>query len=271
MGRPIAEQLLGWLGEAVSEQRREPFDVQDPFAPIDGKLVKWPTGMPRVDAMTGGGYGLTVFGGRPKLGKSLAAMAAAIEAAAAGWSVVYVNAELTERETHERVMRYVAGRAGALRPHAIGANFVLVNANPGFTARDLIAEVAQTVSLDTDRILIVLDSINRLVNLDLSQPLVESSYWDRLRAWSEWPRLAARLSDGRVSVLVVSELNQREGVKGGNLEYDADLVVKFTTGSTPDRAQIDVALSRSTASGECGEHERDWRHARFVSVGSAFA
>lgn len=268
---PLSQQLLDWLSQATDHKLLATFDPQDPLSPITGKPRQWPTGIHRLDYVTaGGGYGLTVYGGQPKLGKSLAALGSAITAAAAGWTVVYVNAELTPREMYQRIQRFVIG--ARVDPVTLGMNLKLFNVQPGFRIEDLLPELDHTVSLDTTKILVVLDSVNRLAQGDPGMGGGDFAYWERLRAWSEWPRIATRISDGRISFLCVSELNRKDQIKGGDLEYGANLVVTFTkAGDSTDLVDIDVALSRETPSGECGTHRRDWKHSRFVLEEGAFA
>ena len=263
---PVSQRLLAWLDESVKPQQRETFESQDPFAPVGGSIQQWPTGLSRVDFLTGGGYGLTVFGGSAKLGKSLAAMGAAISAAVAGWTVVYVNAELTRREVHDRFRRYTSGRIDST-PSRVRSNLAVLNARPGFSVDELFSETAHTINMDTGRLLIVLDSINRLARNDGSS---ERNYFERLRWWAEWPRVATYLSEGLISFLVVTELNRREQIKGGDdLEYGGNMVVRFTPIEKSNDIAIDVALSRETKAGECGTHRRDWPAARFVPVDDA--
>lgn len=268
-GRPVADVLLDMLQQATNREMLDTFSLQDPLVPVGGRVQKWRTGITAVDHMTeGGGYGLTVFGGQPKLGKSLAAMGAGLTACADDWVVVYVNAELTPREMHQRIGRYLRRPGCQITPGHVHLNFMLVNANPGFTIEGLIPEIRQTVDLDTHRILIVLDSVNRLAEGDGQMGKGEFAYFQRLRAWSEWPRIATRVSEGRLSFLCVSELNRKDQIKGGGLEYGANLVVTFTqAGDTNDLVDIDVSLSRETRSGTCGEHRREWESSRFVSTG----
>ena len=266
---PVSQQLLGWLRDATDRKLLATFETQDPLVPIGGHPRMWPSGMHRLDNVTrGGGYGLTVYGGQPKLGKSLAALGSALTACAHGWTVVYVNAELTPREMRQRIERYLAAPGCTISPVEVGLNLMLVNVNPGFSIEQLLPEIEHTVSLDTTQILIVLDSVNRLAQGDGKMGSGEGAYWHRLRAWSEWPRIATRISEGRLSFLAVSELNRKDQIKGGDLEYGANLVVTFTkAGDSNDLVDIEVTLSRETPAGEVGEHRRDWASSRFISTG----
>ncbi len=264
---PLGEQILGWLGQATDPSLHATSERQDPFEAVESRLMQWPTGLKAIDEMTGGGYGLTVFAGAPKLGKSMSAMGAAITAAQAGWTVLYVNAELSPREIHERVMQYVTNAPGGrINPVAINLNLECIHAHTGFTFKDLLARAESAIHLDTDRMVVVLDSINRLAKNDGTRKQGEYHYFRRLDAWGEWARLVVRLSEGRVSVLAVSELNRSMQIKGADLEYAANLVVRHTKGERRNAVNIDVMYSRETQSGSLGEHEIHWRMQRFVRL-----
>ena len=55
----------------------------------DRPLHAWPSGIEALDKLSGGLYDLAVIAGGYKLGKSLAALLSALEAADQGWRVFY--------------------------------------------------------------------------------------------------------------------------------------------------------------------------------------
>jgi len=264
---PFAEQAISWMGQALDWRLQPTSEVQDPFEPVSGELVQWPTGIEELDAITGGGYGLTVFAGSPKLGKSMAAMGAAIRAGCAGWSVMYVNAELTPREIRQRMMQYIA-HGTRPDPLLVRMNVIPIHAHRGFQFADLLGRAEEAMHLETDRVLIVLDSINRLAKCDGTEG-GDTHYYRRLDAWGEWARMLVRLGEGRISVLAVSELNRAMQIKGADLEYSANLVVRFTEGDALHRSvNIEAWLSRETRSGACGEYDVNWPAQRFERLDS---
>jgi len=261
---PPGARLCSWLYEAANVAQSKS-DHQDIMEPVVGRLHCWPTGIYSVDAVTktmkspGGGYGQTVFGGTPKMGKSLAALGAGIEAANAGWRVIYVNAEMTPREMHERAANYV--NAHDINPILLQERFHLLNVNPGCDIDYLNEKAKEYIDWSDMEVLVVLDSINRLAENDLKR----GDYFEKLRRWQEWGRTASKLSEGLVSSLVVTELNQKMGVKGGALEYAAQLVVRFTPSDIGNEiVNIEVALSRSTPSGDVGLHQRVFDRSEFI-------
>jgi len=252
--------LVSLLREARAKPI-EPFWTQDIGFPIEEHVRIWPTGIPRLDHMTRGGCGLTVFGGEPKQGKSFAALGAALSTCEAGWPVVYVNAELTEGQMSKRCRGWFGGDV----PQSIARRFLLINTRAGFCVDDALEQIAYHIDWDDDRILIVLDSVNRLV--DDGEGAYGTGYFDRLREWGGWARESARLSEGAISFLVVSELNTGGKTKGQQLEYAANLVVRFQAEKNPEHVDINVLYARDSPSGELGVHERVWRESRFKHVG----
>ena len=250
-------RMCHWLRQARRPAGRR-YEMQKLDVEQHTELHQWPTGIESIDRLTGGGYGMTVFGGTPKLGKSLAALGAAIATALKGWPVLYVNAELTAPQNYKRVM----ARCGGDIPENLIENLVIMNTQPGCSMDEVLEQAQTHIGWDETYFLVVLDSINRLAGMDREEN-VDPSYWGKLRAWTEWAMQSAKISNGRVSFLVVSELNKQNGFKGGDIEYAADMLVRFTRDVEPDCVLIEVSDSRSTRSGDLGNHRRDWTRGEF--------
>ena len=69
---------------------------------------------------------------------------------------------------------------------------------------------------------------------------------------------------GRIAFMVVSELNKEGNLKGGQLDYKADLALRIQKiKDEKDMVQIDITHSRSTRGGDLGRFYRDWPTGRF--------
>ena len=221
-------------------------------------LQQWPTGIAKLDALTAGGYGCTIFGGSPKAGKSMAALGAAVMAADTGWKVVYIDAELTAGEWNERLLRFVSNNL----PADVQKRLHLLIAKPGVSIQGVIDLLEPLLQVNCERLLIVIDSINRITKNS------GGDYWSTFAQWELWATQLPRLSDGVISTLIVSELNQKGATKGAALEYSANMVVQMTTeDSAPDIVDINCRYSRRTRAGPCGEHTRASEEGRFYSLG----
>ena len=219
-----------------SDQIQQPGDAPGP------RPRQWHSGNPQIDAATDGGmYGLTVLGGKPKLGKSKLALSAAVEASRWGqredhWRVIYVNAELPQYEISNRCMAYCCGPPGEF----VTRNLMFLNVLRATEPRELAARLATFVGPTDLRVLVVFDSINRLVAMS------GRDYFTALHEWSEFCRMLPLLNQ-EIAVLAVSEMNQKGGLKGENLSYAASLVVTMDrVEGESDVVRIAIPYARSS-------------------------
>ncbi len=255
--------LLGILSASIKVPDRN-YEVAEELEIEEHHKPRFPTSVPAIDDMTkGGGYGVTTVGGAPKCGKTMFAIGTAIEAARLGWRVIYINAELDSSEIIMAVMRYCRQEV----PGSVKANLTIVSADFTFSPADAIARVTDAVRIGDSRILIVLDSINALVDLSSDgQGGATLDYWAANSLWRNFALRATRQSKGRLAFLVVSEINKEGGVKGKTLEYKSDLVIRIRKdeGNPDENVEIDVALSRDSRAGNIGTFYRKFDEGRFV-------
>ena len=221
----------------------------------------WQCGIPKLDQLTGGLYGMCVIAGQPKLGKSLLSVSSAAQAAHDGWRVVYVNAELTEGDLIKRFSVYC--RAADLDIGRVAEMTSILSVLPGINTATLLESIAEEITLEDSQVMIVMDSINRVADFCIDGD-GEAAYWRALRDLSTAAMISRRLSEGRVAWTIISELAAAGHVKGRTLEYVADVVVRMTASNTPDFVEIDVPFSRQTKSGRCGGFFRDFETGQFV-------
>jgi hypothetical protein len=220
----------------------------------------WKTGCDAVDKLTGGGAGMVVCAGMPKVGKSLIALSSSVEAARAGFKTVYVNAEMSSGHLLRRFHNYMK----KVDP-IVGENLHIAHVGPGLTIDALYAEIKNfAIDDETEKILIILDSINRIVEFGCSADGSEDGYWKTLADWSAWAMNSRRASEGKISWLLISELNSQGSVKGRNLEYTADIVLRLQSSGVEDVVEIDVPYSRISKSGNIGMAFRDFSTGRFI-------
>ena len=255
-GRHLAREL-----NSAMSMRIATVEWSDPDETPGRPTPHWPTGCKALDELSDGGYGMTVFAGQPKVGKSLLALSSAIEAARAGWSVAYINAEMSPDHFLRRIRNYVGDNFDS----ALIENLHLAHVGPGITIESMAGEIREhALRDDTSRLLIVVDSINRVVDFGSSEGN-ESGYWRLLRDWSAWAMNSRRSTEGAISWLIVSELNQRGDVKGRNLEYTADLVVRMAASQLdPEVVEFDVPYSRATRAAQIGSLFRVYSQGRFI-------
>ena len=260
----MSVHLLSWAQQAQILPS-EPIGDQEPDEPPGEMPPQFRTGLARLDhRLGGGGYGMTVVAAEPKCGKSMLALAVAIEAAREAWRVLYLNGELSRSEIANRVLRYCEDRI----PPDVTEFLSIHPVEGGITVPHVINKLRERIEIDDTRVLFCVDSINRVVDMGQSDGS-EHGYWSTLREWQEWLRRCSQISEGRVASLVVSELNAGGHIKGRSLEYAADLCVRITPSKEHDSGvfNIDVPYARSSAGGHIGAFRLDWRRGRFESVG----
>lgn len=259
-----AIELMRILGQAVLPPD-ENSAVDELEVVKETPKPRFPTGVVRLDRMThGGGYGLTTVAGDAKAGKTMMAMGVAVEACFDGWRVVYINAELDRNEAIVAVMR----KCGGTVQRVVNEGMTLVTPDFTFQPSDAIARVREAVQLGDERVLIVLDSINALVDLSSEghggRPALD--YWAASAVWRNFAVRATKNSLGRLAFLVVSETNRQGQVKGGSLEFKSNLVIRIQKDpNDSESVTIDVTHSRSTLSGPIGKYLRDWKNGLFTS------
>jgi predicted ATP-dependent serine protease len=226
---------------------------------------RFPTGIAAVDKMTfGGGYGCTTVAGNAKSGKTTFAIGSAVEAALAGWKVIFLNCELDRTECIQAFMR----KCGGTIPPQVSDRLTLVTPDFSFQPRDAINRIREAVSFGDDRVLTVFDSINALVDLSGDG---DRDYWGALSQWRNFAVRAAKLSQGRLAFLVVSETNRLGLVKGGSLEYKSSCVIRIQKDKCDNSmVELDVMLSRSSPAGSLGRFYRDWGRGAFTQCDDGF-
>jgi hypothetical protein len=248
-------------GTAVSE--RNPRDA--------GALCpRYPTGIGPIDERCRGGfYGVTVEGGEPGTGKSMQALACALEAAAAGWEVAYLDAELGDANFAMRVNCYIRNDVERFRGNPLleedgvvdEIHWLRVDGVPDLAR--LFGIVFVGLPWIGDRQLVVIDSVNAIAKLLLIAG-DERDYFSAIRLIGAVAQAVRKMSDGRVAFLLVSELTRAGGIRGADLEYVADLDVRFKRCQTRDYTEIVIPKGREGGEDNYGSFLRDWRRGRFV-------
>ena len=260
----VSITLMQVLAESV-KQPSENSEV-DKITTIElSSQPRFPTGVAAVDNMTfGGGYGCTTVAGNAKSGKTTFAIGAAVEAALAGWRVIYLNCELDRSEAIQAFMR----KCGGTIPEQVSERLTLVTPDVSFQPRDAIGRIREAVGWGDDKILCVFDSINALVDLSGEG---DNDYWGALSVWRNFAVRAAKLSKGSLAFLVVSETNRLGQVKGGSLEYKSSCVIRIQKDKCDNSmVELDVMLSRSSPAGSLGRFYRDWGRGSFAQCDDTF-
>lgn len=200
-------------------------------------------------------YGVTALGGDAGAGKSMFAMSTALQSALRDdLATVYVAAEMTREQILNRFawLAQAWGHPVANLERALGSGKLVVLSRRGPMTFDEFAEHVGEALLGEETALVVIDSINSL--LDSLEDT--DDYWARYRRLRNAIIDARRESEGALAFLLISELNKDSVTKGRQWEYAADLVVNFKQTAAPRTIAVKVVKTREPgADGSIGE----WR------------
>jgi len=220
------------------------------------KLLFWPSTLRDVERKVGGLYGMTVLTGSDGTGKTTILRASSVAAAAAGWQVFVFLAEDSMNDWRAGFNRYVSTHPGS----ELGLeNMQIAQVGRNQSPESLTEQVCERADVYSEcPILIAIDSVNSVVNLG------GGDYLSRLGSFGVWAMLARRLSRGRCSFMLNSEVNARGSAKGGGLAYWSDVHLKLEK-KADSVAVVELKKSRLTAGeGVLGKYGRVWAEACFV-------
>lgn len=236
--------------------------------------TRWPSTIREIDARENGGfYGVTVLGGKAGAGKSMLAIASAVEAAQErGTRVVYFNAEMTTQQVLSRIWAASGGETRRVlcdRTRAdMASNLLHVeHVNHTVTFADLVSFAIFAVEPEDERVLIVLDSVNTIVDFVGAQS--GEDYFATMARIVGWAITARRRSEGAISFIIVSELNAKGEIKGLKLEYSGDFIVAMDPKEDGESVEVRVKKGREGGRGYLGVYECAWKRARFVKIAEA--
>lgn len=237
----------------------------DPMPEIElgvGKMPnspRFPTGISKLDTLLDGGlYGVAAISGAPKVGKSMFAMAVALEAMRDGWLVIYANAEMTRATLTNRLLALCGGWI----PIDLNESLIFYTVQRGITLAALENRIRNSLNLDTQKLLVVLDSINTVAEMSITSS-GDANYWNALRDLGHLAMASRKSSEGKCSWLLVSEQNARGELKGLKLQYTADVVVSMKAAEAEGQVEISVPYARESRSGDVGRFMRKITNGRF--------
>lgn len=236
------------------------------FEELDLKLVvstpdfespRWPSGVRLWDDLSGGAYGFTAISGKKKLGKSIIAVRSSVEAARQGWFTHYCYGENTPGLIASMVARTLGPIPASEPPEWFVERWRGMRFRRGHSIEAVMKNVADYTPRDAERILIVLDSINRLARY-----CPGGEYLRNLSYICHVAQTMCEDSAGKIGFLVLSETNQRGGMIGLDVEHAAGCLVYLRRTRDPAKVKFTIE-SRESPSGELGELTRDWENCKF--------
>lgn len=224
--RRILELQAGTAIEIIRKSAAKAYPATQHAELTDGKGARsprYPSGIEAIDEETDGFYGCTLLGGESGVGKSLLGTGASLLAAMSGWRVCYGNCEMKTSEISRRVRAFVGqGDRGFL------SRWHCIDLFHGATLEKFVCEVEEKCHKEDEKILLVIDSLNSFVR---KMGQIENGYFRAIDDVCAFGETVVRKSNGRVGLLLVSELNKNGGIKGGSSEYVCCLDVRMKHGA----------------------------------------
>lgn len=267
-GLDLSERLRRILRAAAEEEPIKVYPTGDSLADFYPRLPRWPSGLGLdFDMKFGGFQAVTAFGGHAGVGKSTLAMSCALENARAGALVMYFDAENAAGEQQERAKSWHNGEAAFEAAQSwLGLNFRWTPIDNSHSWQTMCSYAAQQVLHRHNRVLIVLDSLQTIsdeISAGKNMLQVTADLYSRMNR-------IVRASDGLISFLVLSELNQEGGVKGGAGGYRATMVLKITRDEEKNvdgdpRYKLELVKNRNgPLGGDLGLYKMQWWLCRFA-------
>lgn len=224
--------------------------------------------------------GVTCVSGAPSAGKSYFAISTAIDACLAGWEVFYLSAEMHRDLILDRAARALVSAGSTIArlvdgweredlvarlrsPVTLPENFVYLNVNIGVTLSSVLDYLASEV---TERpSLVVFDSLSSFVDQMESGKRGRDDAFGMgdLRDVMRWIVSVRRLTHGRVSALLLSELNKEGRAKGRFVDHRSDLAISMVSDPDHDTVKkIVVTKSWWGPTGSAGDFVLDWEIGR---------
>jgi KaiC/GvpD/RAD55 family RecA-like ATPase len=205
---------------------------------------RWPFGMPDIDEVLGGGYGMVVVAGHKGVGKSTIMLNAALNAIESHeWYVTYFDAENAGNVWNRRVLHWFGLDANEIQ-RRLAQGFQRYWVDAGVTLEEIIEWTCASVQPNTRRMLVIFDSVNTiLAKMTMGHRTDYFSEYDRLLLWAQDVRVKTR---GRVSFLMASEMNTRDEAQGRKIEFLTDVELAVASSKTPNRMRVNVVKTRET-------------------------
>jgi len=249
---------IAWKRRAL----RMGFDATDPIREVDPeKAVQlppeptWPNGfagqpceaLPNL-------RGVVVVAGVPSAGKSVLALASGIDAARAGWDVLYLQAEMAERPFAKR-LRNAVGLVG--KPQT----FHHVDIGYGASIEALMAWIESRI---TERpTLIVFDSLTSFCDQAEAQDPADPHNATLSKRLIMWSINVRRATHGEVAFLMLAEASKEGRIRGRSGDHKADLALHMESNpQSPSVKRITVTKAWEYQTGPLGEFGLDLQNAR---------
>jgi hypothetical protein len=225
---------------------------------------RFPSGILAVQNLSGGFYAFTAISGKKKLGKTRIGVRCGLEAAQTEeWLVNYYYGE----NTGGALKGMVRGVLGEERSIDLPEWMELWRASrfsPGASVETLVESTSRHIPPSQERLLIIVDSGNRLARYTGRSKTHRLDYFRALERICQVAQTSSEESGGAIGWLILSETNQRGGMVGLDIEHSAGCLLYLRATRDPDKVRMKLE-SRESPGGELGVLRRKWETCEFVN------
>ena len=262
---PAAADLR--LSDPVAWKRRMlrmSFDATDPIRTVNAAEAlarpnepRWPTGLRGETTKLPNFRGVVIVAGVPSSGKSYLALASGIDAALAGWDVLYLSCEMSERVLAKRVI--------ACALSGIPETFHHVDVSYGASVEGLLEWVEARV---TERpTLVIFDSVSSFCDQAEQLDSDDPHGLTLMKKLVMWAINVRRATDGQVSFVLLAEANREGRARGRTADHKADLALLMESDDKNDAIKnLRVTKAWEYATGRVGEFGIDVESGRLVRL-----
>lgn len=240
-----AQDPVAWKRRAL----RMSLDAAEPLVDlVPGEVTArpkeptWPTGLGDTWGRLPDLRGVAIVAGMPSAGKSVLALGSGVDAAHAGWDVIYLSCEMAERPLVDRLR----ARCGDHPPESFG----LVNVGYGASVEKLIDWIEPRVGLRPT--LVIFDSVSSFCDQAEQQDAHDAHGIGLLKRVTMWAVNVRRATFGQIGFMLLAEASKEGRARGRFADHKADIALLMETADSGAK-RITVTKSWESFSGEVGE------------------
>ena len=241
-----AHDPVAWKRRAL----RMSLDATDPLREIKAneslsrpEEPTWPTGLGDTWGRLPNLRGVAIVVGVPSSGKSVLALGSGIDAARAGWDVVYLSCEMAEMPFVKRVR----ARCGEHVP----VTFHLVDVGFGASIDKLLSWIEEQISVRPT--LVIFDSVSSFCDQAEQQENTDPHGTVLLKKLVMWAINVRRATDGQVSFMLLAEASKEGRARGRFADHKADIALLMESTDNPLVKTLTVTKAWEYTTGAVGD------------------
>ncbi len=241
-----ASDPVAWKRRAL----RMSFDATEPLREVNpaDSLARpeeptWPTGLGGNWCSLSNLRGVVVLVGLPSAGKSVLALGSGVDAARAGWDVIYLSCEMAEKPFAKRIQ----ARCGDYPPKT----FHLVDVGYGADTDKLLTWIEERITANPT--LVIFDSVSSFCDQAEQQVNDDPHGTVLLKKLVMWAINVRRATDGQIAFMLLAEASKEGRARGRFADHKADVALLIESTDNPLMKTLTVTKAWEYSTGKVGE------------------